>query len=178
MQARRHVAGETAVANLTGGDNQTKPRAGMRGPERGQKETSSGCMANISTSALGIKPLAKRNYFDAIKVRTRRDLTLVERRFLRKHAHFAGVHRGRYIPGFSLGVLTVVAPEVAALQFIAELPGAIINRLEIAVDVIVDAETKWMLRGVFDEHFVQPWHRTKVQCRLEGGPTAVKQMRR
>jgi len=45
-----------------------------------------------------------------------------------------------------------------------------VNRLEVAIDVIVDAESKWALRDLFDEHFVQPWHGAdRVQIRYNGG---------
>jgi hypothetical protein len=136
-------------------------------------------MQNICDLVAAIKRADRYYYFHAVNVRTRRDLTLAELRFLRQHSSDAEIHAGQYIHGFSKDVLKIVKPDLAAQQFIAALPGAMINRLEVAKDLIVGAEIKWALRDVFDDHFVQPWHGDQVQWRLNGGSyTSGKRARR
>ena len=128
-------------------------------------------MPKISSLLWGINTSveAAYHYFHAINIRVRQNLTCEEIRFLRQNADFVTVRRGNYIRGYSMGVLTVVNPKQPALDFMAEYPSAMVNRLEIAVDLICDANTKHYLRDLFDKHFVQPWHSRQVQIRFDGG---------
>jgi hypothetical protein len=126
-------------------------------------------MQNVRDLVAAIKRADKYHYFHAVNVRTRHDLIPTELRFLREHASNADSNRGNYIPGFSSDVLTIVKPDLEAQQFMAALPGAMVNRIEVAFDLIVGAEIKWALRDLFDAYFVQPWHGKHVQWREKGG---------
>ena len=127
-------------------------------------------MSTVSSFARGINPLVDRyHHFDKLSLRTPTYVTCGDLRFLRKHAHSVFPYRGRYIRGFCDRGVTVVCAKAPALQLIAELPNARINHIEVAVDLICDAHTKYMLRDLFDEHFVQPWHGGHVQSRFESG---------
>jgi hypothetical protein len=127
-------------------------------------------MLNICELVDAIKRADRHFYFHAVNVRTRRDLTSAKLKFLRQHASDADLHPGWFIPGFSMDVLKIVRPDLEARQFIAEeLPGAMVNRIEVTTDWIVGTEIKWALRDLFDDHFVQPWHGDQMQWRENGG---------
>jgi hypothetical protein len=132
-------------------------------------------MGNIAITNIGglaerCNPVVARYpFFDKVNIRMGRKLTHDEMSFLRENATFADTNPGHYVRGFVSDVLTIVNPNEAALQLLVELPKAMVNWLEVAVDLIVDADTKWLLRDLFDQHFVQPWHGRHVQIRLDGG---------
>jgi hypothetical protein len=117
------------------------------------------------------------HYFDVVRLRLTRPLSETELNYLRDNAQDARLNPGRYICGFIPDVLTVNVPKEPALQALAELPGAIVNYLEVARDLIVpEAEAK-AFHQHFDTHFVQPWH-GKHQTIIGANPSYSGQRRR
>jgi hypothetical protein len=119
------------------------------------------------------------DFFDVIRLRLSRALKRTELQFLCQNTEGARLHRGHYVRGFISDVLTIARPEQNALVFLTELPGAMVNYLEIARDLILPEGEAGRVHDSFDVHFVQSWHRKhETIIRLNGTTSYSGQRRR
>jgi hypothetical protein len=122
--------------------------------------------------------LAKHHFIDVIRLRLRRELRNSEIRFLNENSQGARLNRGNYIPDFITGVLTVNVPNRQALEFVASLSGAMVNYLEISVDLIFDQGEAERFHDWFNFHFVQPRHGKRESVFRVQGTTSYSGQRR
>lgn len=118
-------------------------------------------------------------FFDKIGIRAAHWLDAKAERFLRANSkscdRFDSEHP-LYYPeyGWSFRGYCIVAPNQRARDFLAGLPDKTFhyNRLEPAVDLAVDYETKTEFRDLFDFFFVQSWHNQETK-HFDNGGTAT-----
>jgi hypothetical protein len=103
--------------------------------------------------------IAAYDYFDVIRLRLREQPPENLLEFLRKHSNGARLKQGNPILGFIRDFLLIHVPRRPALLAIAKLPGAMVNHVQPAYDLILPAPiTSQRFQTVFNPHFLQGWH--------------------
>jgi hypothetical protein len=115
---------------------------------------------NISDATSGINPQRTVDHWDKVAVRIAQPLTRKQMKYLRANARSVDCRRGHPIRGSDQHwIVTLVAPNDAALHFMAELPHATVNYAEAARDCIYrEHDEKRAVHALVDWSFVKPRH--------------------
>ena len=121
-----------------------------------------------ATQQINPRPVA---YFDKLAFRTNRKPTRKQLDFLRDNSNFARADHGNPIRGSDKKyILTIVNPNNACLQFLSKRRELVVNRVEVALDLICEtADEVVQLEDLFDEFFVQPWHGRRQTIKVGAG---------
>jgi hypothetical protein len=115
-------------------------------------------MPSISGHFCNIKPQGQYDYIDALRFRSQHLLSKEQIKFLAANSDSFAIKRGHRMRGFSNEVVTLVVPNEHALRLLADIGGVRINYLEVARDLIFPPQQLRLVKELFDQHFVQPWH--------------------
>lgn len=125
-------------------------------------------------------PSAVYRYFDKVNLRLRNPLSRQQMLFLQancrsRRKHHAVQMQGQYISGYPW-LVSLVCPNRIALEFLAELPDAIVNWVEPALDFILpEHDSPLEMAHFFERHFVQRWNRKRSPRTFPNGGTITGQ---
>jgi hypothetical protein len=130
--------------------------------------------SNILSSDCFGKITGKYAYFDQIQFWVRRPLDRQTRDWLEKQCGQGGLHPEDKPARFDARYrqrLNMFQPNEQALRFLAERHDALINRIEVTIDYILDGAPREDLFDFFHRHQIRRWHGKKQHIRLVEGET-------
>jgi hypothetical protein len=133
---------------------------------------------HITDPVSAIKPTGRYDFIDTVRFRLQRFPSRAEIQLFHANAKSFTIRRGHYLPRLGNVVFKLVAPNEQALRLLATIDGVHINYLEIARDWILPDGQADVMKALFDQHFVQPWHGKRETKIVYGTTTYTGQRKR